>query len=98
MYQQIIDNKLIAEFMDYKHNGEAMAHMAVNYKKQYHKDWNWLMPVVKKICKKIVPMNMNSAMSSIRYEILDDALYSNDIYDAYTSVVKLIKWYNKEEL
>ncbi len=87
MDQQIIDNnKLIADFMGYRHKGKPMAFMAINYKKLYHKDWNWLMPVVEKMNKISDATNYGHNIG-IRYA---------QIKPVYKSVVEFIKWYNKE--
>lgn len=110
MNQQIIDNKLIAEFMDgipfftdsthKKVSGFSLPHLGkdensitgigyeliVNLK--YHKDWNWLMPVVKKICDTEIPLS--------KYQTRQFWLNNPDIENVYTQVVEFIKWYNKE--
>ena len=42
-------NKLIAEFMDYSSNDIWRTNTENKSMSEYHKSWNWLMPVVEKI-------------------------------------------------
>ena len=71
--------------MNYKHDGKAMAHMAVNYQKLYHTDWNWIVPVVDKI-NRIGDKNGYGYGIGIRYA---------QIEATFNAVVKFIKWYNE---
>jgi len=71
---QIEDSKIIAEFMeleftDFKNLG--LRYLVKEYwtpieKLNYHTSWDWLMPVVEKICK---------------YEFDDASIESHDTYD-----------------
>ncbi len=107
--QQTIDNnKLIAEFMHYKHDEKPMAYMAANYKKLYHTDWNWLMPVVEKIVSsknkttlyhpyelyKVELLCYSMRSNTFVYEI--DVANSTAIKATYQAVVEFIIWYNKK--
>ena len=75
---------------------------------KYHKDWNYLMPVVEKINKetgKIVRMEgyacditstCNENPSKKPFKIFN---HKNSLIDAtYTSVVEFIKWYNTQNM
>jgi hypothetical protein len=95
MDQQIIDNNiLIAEFMEYRHNDKPMAFMAINYEKLYHKDWNWLMPVVKKITG-LSDQETYFEVGHI-YDEISNSLFNASISATYKAVVEFIKWNNKE--
>ena len=95
-------NKLIAEFMaeepevlkrDLKRAGtlESM---------QFHKSWDWLMPIVEKI-DSIIP---DDSFVTIEYNrclitVLDggfdiDVIGNSRIEATYKAVVEFIKWYN----
>ncbi len=107
MDQQIIDNKLIAEFdkleqVDYGDNTIIYRREGnLGYKPEnlkYNTDWNWLMPVVKKISdthfhsKKIDPM-----LDYGRHLFLiHNTLCELDIKKTCAEVVKWITWYNKK--
>ena len=82
------DNKLIAEFMGYevnhnkcyspKYNDGTIAPM------QFHKSWDWLMPVVKKI-----EDYLSDNVGKVGY--FDECLSSNDLNTRYQAVVEFIK-------
>jgi len=82
------DNKLIAEFMGYevnhnkcyspKYNDGTIAPM------QFHKSWDWLMPVVKKI-----EDYLSDNVGKVGY--FDECLSSNDLDTRYQAVVEFIK-------
>ena len=92
MDQQIIDNnKLIAEFMNYKHDGKPMAYMTINYKKLYHTDWNWLMPVAHK-CLTICRDKMKTEWESV----FSDIFLTCSIESMQKEIVEFINWYNKQ--
>jgi len=81
-------NKLIAEFMGYevnhnkcyspKYNDGTIAPM------QFHKSWDWLMPVVKKI-----EDYLSDNVGKVGY--FDECLSSNDLDTRYQAVVEFIK-------
>ena len=81
-------NKLIAEFIGYevnhnkcyspKYNDGTIAPM------QFHKSWDWLMPVVKKI-----EDYLSDNVGKVGY--FDECLSSNDLNTRYQAVVEFIK-------
>ena len=83
------DNKLIAEFMGYevkhnkcyspKYNDGTIAPM------QFHKSWDWLMPVISKITK-----DERCVENEYRESIMDVVPYGN-IEDTIEAVVEFIK-------
>jgi len=83
------NNKLIAEFMGYKvkhnkcyspkYNDGTIAPM------QYHKSWDWLMPVIDKCYQE----HMSKHIS--------DAVMTCNIDKAYKAVVEFINEYNTKE-
>jgi len=91
--QEVIDNnRLIAIFMN-------------NYQKlsqdpefgKFHLQWDWLMPVVKKIRDVI-----NVELYSDDYFNIADLTkrmnsYDYDLNQVYEAVVEFIKWYNKNK-
>jgi len=93
-------NKLIAEFMgknqepyDFPEHGYITFGGAVKtdfFKEQlkFHKSWDWLMPVLKKV-REII-----NACLSEEYVNLKLSPYDYTIEQVYESVVKFIQWYN----
>ena len=78
------DNKLIAEFMSHGfHDGKHRSFDEL----QYHKSWDWLMPVVQKV----------SSLCDEPCELdnMKHALLTGDIESVYDDVVEFIKEYNK---
>jgi hypothetical protein len=106
------NNKLIAEFMAFPKQQDAVDDRTIAYyigdvikadnrhneneddvfhpdDMQFHKSWDWLMPVVRK-CKE-----SESYEDSILYHKLEDALLSRiDRDDTYKAVVEFINEYN----
>lgn len=75
---------------------------------EYHKNWNWLMPVVEKIisdnlstCRFSSPESC-SGQKDWFFSMLDDQTnrqesYANSMQKAtYKAVVEFIKWYNEQ--
>ena len=74
------DNKLIAEFMGYPDLGTEGDFTYL----KYHREWNWLMPVVHeidKICRENLGLNHNLHIGDNRAEV-------------YLQVVEFIKEHN----
>jgi len=69
-------------------NPEKVMEAIVSYAK-YHNDWNWLIPVIKKIST-IVDLD------SLEYKGLVDRLnpFIYDIDSVHNAVIEFIKWYN----
>jgi len=80
------NNKLIAEFMEYPNLGTEGD---FSYLK-YHKEWNWLMPVVEKCYEYGELHNVH------REGIIASLSGIIDINETYKAVVEFIKWYNNE--
>ena len=86
------NNKMIAEFMGYevkhnkcyspKYNDGTIAPM------QFHKSWDWLMPVVNKIEE-----YLSANVGKVGY--FDECLSSNDLDIRYNAVVEFINQYNE---
>ena len=74
------ENKLIAEFMEWKPNEH---HWCLNGDKnlQYDTSWDWLMPVVEKI---------EQVNKGVPHQMLHISLYST-IGEVYDAVVEFIK-------
>ena len=72
------DNKIIAEFMDLRSTGLSI-YKPSEY--EYHKSWDWLIPVVQKI---------EQDCEGVPQEMLNISLYS-DINEVYKAVIKFIK-------
>jgi hypothetical protein len=99
---KMIDNKLIAEYMDLEmevsNKGIVEYYHAEFdsgewYEAEYlpYDEWNWLMPVVSKILT-----NENYPALTQRENIMDSLPYGM-IKDTYNEVVKFIKWYNEQK-
>lgn len=128
MDQQIIDNnKLIAEFDGWKKSDlgpgiythtptstEIHSRYMFTIRKtfNYHKDWNWLMPVVEKIEALKVVKTFNIGYNK-NHDLLNDvSIYTSTtkkliisslqehknskIKATYFAIIEFIKWYNKE--
>jgi hypothetical protein len=81
------NNKLIAEFMDLKSTGLSI-YKPSEYK--YHTSWDWLMPVIHKI------LQDNDGTEFFNFSAnISQALFNNNINNAYKSVVEFIKDYNQ---
>ena len=66
---------------------------------KYHTSWDWLMPVVQR-CTKVGYGNENDELTQIWEECfgdLDSGFLGNHIDEVYASVVKFIKWHNKNQ-
>lgn len=82
------DNKLIAEFMDVDYV-DVDTYLESNKELQYHKSWDWLMPVVETCYQNGAEGNQ---IGDITHALLD--CNREATYDA---VVEFIKWYNKNQ-
>ncbi len=98
MSQQIItNNKLIAEFMQKGTEGFGIYDYGGNHVPlkdlHFHKDWNWLMPVVAKINNDVF-CHTYERLSKVT-EIRTAVGYAK-IKFAYKKIIEFIKWYNKK--
>jgi len=95
------NNKLIAEFMGlvyapqnkrwrdwFTEDGRRIT-FGIRIPLQYHKSWDWLMPVVREILTLIDINQSDYDASALKFEVLDD-----DIKRAYIEVIEFIKNYN----
>ena len=86
-------NKLIAEFMQFEHNGDTL----LNYVNgnpnldieplEYHTSWDWLMPVVNEC--------MQRGDNTNEWDALFDALSTCNRTNVYLGVVEFINQQNK---
>jgi hypothetical protein len=91
------ENVLIAEFMGMEsfkdslaslHQGKINVDVDVYEQAQYHKSWDWLMPVCQQIDK-----YLEDNISLIGY--FDECLTSNDLEVRFQAVVEFINQLNK---
>ena len=79
-------NKMIAEFMQIKNTGLSI-YAPSEYK--YHKSWDWLMPVIKKV------KDTHNLFEGLEFEwfvqTIEDAVWNDKIELAYDAIVELIK-------
>jgi hypothetical protein len=69
---------------------------------KYHKDWNWLMPVVEKIEHEITPVEILDFQCRISRTIYnpEQILTTSDeskIAAVYNAVIQFITWYNQNK-
>lgn len=101
----------------YKPNGSIFRYSGYGYLRnktpwdapfQFHKSWDWLMPVVEKIenadCVSHIGWTIDLGLFVIEVETNEEirTLESNknhetNIQCVYNAVVKFIKWYNKKQ-
>ena len=114
--QEIIEgNKLIAEFMGI-YNQQLLLNTNENIGSQYisylgdnyisnlkfHKSWDWIMPVVKKIGKIYEDLYKQAVITKIPISYEIESTYANvicrhvtiEINHLFERVVEFIKWYN----
>jgi len=91
------ENELIAEFMgvDYV---DVDTYLEGNKELQYHKSWDWLMPVV----DEIEYMGCEVVMTNGECTISADGYYAKSFGKSrksatYNALVEFIKWYNKKQ-
>lgn len=90
--EQIIEgNKLINAFMGYPYN---MTDTGYPNEELYHTSWDWLMPVVEKICNLKHPSMAGLPHMRGRVEILPINI---GIQTTYEVVVFFITWYNQQQ-
>jgi len=103
------NNRLLAEFMGYKHNPETEEYFETFIKDgvseyrvdllQFHSDWNWLMEVVEKIESiKGTQIFINGISCEIMFKGKVISKHFNTKIEAvYMAVVEFIKWYNQQK-
>jgi hypothetical protein len=90
------NNKLIAEFMQSIEDGlylDGLYFYEGRYydtNMEFHKSWDWLMPVVEKI-----EDYLSDNVGKVGY--FDECLISNDLDIRYNAVVEFINQYNKNK-
>ena len=62
---------------------------------QYHKSWDWLMPVVKKCFQST--LEYGEVIYPLPYHKINNALLTVNREDVYTEVVEFIKYLNRKE-
>jgi hypothetical protein len=99
----IENNKLIVKFMqvdNYEYDLWGVNQLTEGL---YHKSWDWLMPVVKKIWKIINTYDYDSEKYFHMTEEIFHPDYSlnefmnADIKSVYNRVIEFIKWYKNNE-
>jgi hypothetical protein len=96
------NNKLITEFMGYE-TYEGTDKLCINLEEnngfstewghvpiKYHKEWNWLMPVVYKI-------KWLEDIEEEKTEDIDAGLTNALLEQTFEAVVEFIKWYNENK-
>jgi hypothetical protein len=97
------NNKLIAEFMGiYPLNIKNYSAMICTNNGYYHKSWDWLMPVFKKIGDYMFSFEWDSKEHEKFDEIFPDTIVLHEIFDGdiesiFLRVVEFIKWYNQNK-
>lgn len=102
-------NKLIAEFMGYKEGfphkidrygyEQTVEGYRIDYDDvaiedlEFHSDWNWLMPVIRKIIGYCINESEKAFLSN-EYTSILETIPLAIIEDSFKVVVEFIKWYN----
>jgi len=60
---------------------------------KYHEAWNWLMKVVKKLVDQYDPGLSEREDAWTYFDDLKHALFHAEVFDAFESVVNLVKYY-----
>jgi len=99
-------NKLIAIYGGYEIPNQT--HKELNWimydgifqPMMFHKSWDWLMPIIKKIEKdaKTIPSNLFLNWSSNNNTIFDIKLTEASIDKTYKAVIEFIHVYNKNKI
>jgi len=91
-------NKLIADYVGIDFNPELKrAFINGKWKHQklyFHENWNWLMPVIRKIVEQCCDQDNDHLFESDQYTSILDTVPLAIIEDAYKVVVEFIEWYN----
>lgn len=109
MEKKILDgNKLIAEFMElpkrkasyglvYNHAPSDNVYEA--HELQYHTSWDWLMPVVEKICEfdNQVGSDYKRNLSYINLQIFKTSILCHK-EAVYNRVIEFINWFNTQNI
>ena len=86
------NNKLVAEFMGAYSKQSGYDYTKIGNKGvSYHTEWNWLLPVVRKVLTLIDINKLDFDTTALKDEVLDD-----DIKQAYKEVLRFINWYNNQ--
>lgn len=85
-------NKLIAEFMGVRL--PLVWSEFIGDEVEYHKNWNWLMPVCKKVNDSLI--GVTSAGSFVPQGRMHLGLMNVDIGAVWQAVVEFIHWYNTQ--
>jgi len=70
--------------------------LSISQKVQYHKSWDWLMPVVEKINEIYRVGPSIEGINVELYKVLSMQI-GTEIEYVYSGVVNFIKWYNKNK-
>lgn len=73
------NNRLIAEFM--------VGYPITFHHNQYHVSWNELMPVVRELKSRNIPIGVDTT----------DGLLTGDIEKAFIGIISTIEWYNEQK-
>lgn len=100
--QERIDwNMMIAQFMQVEQKNNywyidpdhgLTSFMSVDLR--YHDQWNWLMPVVRKIVELCCDLDNQELFFSDQYTSIIDTVSMAVIEDSYKVVIEFIVWYN----
>ena len=103
-----MDNILIAEFMgvniitidDIRSNKNPYISSADGYTEedlQYHKSWDWLMPVIKK-CR-ATEVDKDRELSKQRLiDNINFCLFTLDLLGTHGNIIYFIKWYERKPI
>jgi hypothetical protein len=86
--RHVSDDKYIKNLKEMKSNGIYFEQGYMTSDLKYDTDWNWLMPVI----KKILDISLELDSMEMYYEIIDSVPVMEHTYQA---VVDFIKWYNE---